>query len=128
MLNEEKVRLMAKAEAYEQTEGKERIKANENFEKGADFRVLLGNIPMGIITFFLLAGTIYVVADEELKNIYRNIGPVFSTIIVIIGFVIFVGAYALYSRHMQKKEYEYKRGTFFKYSFNKSKIKEQAEE
>lgn len=123
MLDEKKVRLMARTALYEQSFGSRIIKLNSSYKKGAESAALLYHVPSGIITYILVAGCVAAAVYDPVRELYDKLGFVISLVLFAVCGIVFVFLYALYARYMMKKKYEEDKGVFWKYHFTKEKLK-----
>lgn len=123
MLDEQKVRLMARTALYEQSLGSRTIKLNNRFEKGASKATFFDNVPAGIITFILAAAFAAAFIPDEVRMLYYRLGLGLSLIIAAAACLVFVFFYSLYARHMFRKAYDGQKGVFWKYNFTREKLR-----
>ena len=84
---------------------------------------LLENIPAGLITFVLIFAAVAVCAPDFIRNSYESLGLAVFIIVTAAACAVFVFLYSLYARYMKRKQYENEKGVFWRYSYNKEKLK-----
>lgn len=126
MVNEEKVKLMAKIAIYEKNQGKQEIPMNEYY-KGDYVRIFtLKSVVFSTIAFFVLLAIIAAYkVDYIMSNVivldYRRI-----VISIIVAYAIWTAFYWLFARIFYAVRYEKSKSNIIIYNHHLKKIQEES--
>ena len=116
MINQRKVRTMAKAHVFENGEGREALKLKDHCEemplwKNLGFSALCG------VLLFILFGILGVIAFPELpQNLMEHLGNVLAVVVTILALAAFAVLYSLVSDLIFRYLYRKKRSSLCGYT------------
>lgn len=122
MLNNKKVEVMSKIAVYEHGEGKETLRLNNYIKNDYTSAKLLSSLPLGIVTAILIVALIFCYDTEWPFKMISAVGGVWTIVICLASFFVFVVAYGFLSAFMFNKKYESYRGDLRRYSLNLSRL------
>ena len=115
MINQRKVRTMARTKVYEAGEGKVALKLKDYCEDMPFWKSLGSSALCGVLLFVLLSVLVLAVFPEWAQEMLDRMGSVLATVSIILSMLVFAALYSLISDSVLKYLYRKKRSSLCRY-------------